>query len=724
MKRKLILFIVALTLSLSVLAEGRGFAIIIDDATYNACKEQIEEYKNLLNSEGLSAKVFSRVWDNPVQVRDVLFEMYNSGGLEGAVFVGQIPIPMIRDAQHLTSAFKMDQEMFPFRTSSVPSDRFYDDFDLKFDYLGQDSVNTLFHYYSLRGDSPQKISCDIYSGRIKPTKVGEDGYNQLRDYFAKVVRERESAGVLDVITSYTGEGSFSNSLTAWKEEGHTLREQFPAAFGNKNSVKFLFFSMFPYMKDIVTDELRREEMDLMIFHQHGMPHRQYLTGTPYSKGATQYKEAGERLFRNRLLRESDPAKREEMISAWSLYYNIDTSWFAGYDSPEFAVKDSLNDIRTGIVLEDVPVIAPNARVVIFDACYNGDFREEKFIAGEYIFASGKAMVSIGNSVNVLQDKSSSDLMGMLGLGFRVGEWMQLVNILESHIIGDPTFRFRSYNPSGPVAADIDLKRSDPDFWLNMLRKENDPNLQALALHKLFHLEYENLEDLLVYTYYTSDYYTVRLQVYHLLQHYNSDRFESLLYSSVNDPYEFIRRKSVFSMGRIGKDDFIPVVASVYLNRSLDERVHFNAFFGFDLLNTHKMEQEVREQLENSANIYDKEGVLNSFMSRIESRRRIAAMSDNVTNKESELRSRISAVRMLRNNTYHNNVDDYLKVLEDESEDVELRIALAEALGWFTTSFKRADIVNSCNGLLAAGVSDRRFENELIKTVNRLKVYMR
>lgn len=57
------------------------------------------------------------------------------------------------------------------------------------------------------------------------------------------------------------------------------------------------------------------------------------------------------------------------------------------------------------------------------------------------FSDGKTLVTLGNSVNVLQDKSSGDMLGLLGLGFRVGEWARMTNILESHIIGDPTFRF-------------------------------------------------------------------------------------------------------------------------------------------------------------------------------------------------------------------------------------------------------------------------------------------
>lgn len=68
--------------------------------------------------------------------------------IEGAVLIGDIPVVMVRDAQHLTSAFKMDQTAFDRWESSVPSDRFYDDFSLEFAPLGRDSIHPGCFYYS------------------------------------------------------------------------------------------------------------------------------------------------------------------------------------------------------------------------------------------------------------------------------------------------------------------------------------------------------------------------------------------------------------------------------------------------------------------------------------------------------------------------------------------------------------------------------------------------
>lgn len=719
MMQRLFLLFAALCLSLLSAEAQKGFAVIVDSKTYAACKAAIDAYESLLESEGFAAEIMARTWDEPETIREVLFDKYVNYGLEGAIFIGDIPIPMIRDAQHLTSAFKMDQERFPFRDSSVPSDRFYDDFDLRFDYLRHDESDSLLHYYSLRADSPQFIKSDIYTGRLKPTREGEEGYRQIRDYFTKLLQERTRENQLDVITAYTGEGSFSNSMTAWRDQGFLMKEHFPVAFNDKNSVKFLFFAMYPFMKEMVTEELRRPEMDLMLFHEHGTPDRQYLTSMPYSKGAGDYKDAATRLFRQSLQRIKNEEEREKRVHEWMHHYRIDSVWFEDALTLEQNEKDSLEDLRTGIVLEDVPMIAPNARMVIFDACYNGDFREQRYIAGEYIFAEGTTSVSFGNSVNVLQDKSSTDLLGMLGLGFRVGEWAREINILESHIFGDPTFRF-----SGDDAMHVDLNTANIEYWLTLYEEEEHPDLKGLALRRLFHLEYVNLPELLVNAYHTSPFHAVRLQVFHLLQHYKGGDFARMIEESIYDPYEFIRRKSVFSMGRIGDDRFIPSIASIYLNDYLDERVHFNSIFTFDLVDTEKLETEVKKQLEENRSYPDKETVWDEFKTRIDSRKRIAAMADAVANKEKPLKERLSAARMLRNYTYHHNVPDYLAVIADPSEEDSLRIALAEALGWFTLSSHRDSIVTSFQEVAANPGTPEKVKDELLKSIARINVYTR
>lgn len=721
MVKKALIFIVAIGVYLSASAqkaERSSFAVVVDNETYAACKNEIDSYKALLQKEGLFASILSSNWNTPQQVKDALYKLYKTDNLQGAIFIGNIPIVMVRDAQHLTTAFKMDQERNPMFQSSVPSDRFYDDFDLRFNYIKKDSINSLFFYYSLDANSPQKIESDIYTGRLKPTKRGEAGYDQIRKYFKKLIQERSTSNKLDVLCSYTGEGSFSNSLTAWKEEPVILREQFPQAFKTANSAKFYMFYMYPVMKDVIAKELQRQELDLMLFHEHGMPNRQYLTGEPAE--SENLVESAKLAFRERLRRESgNPAKVKMLKEKYMSTFKIDSTWFNGAFDREIIIKDSLEELRRGIVLEDVPVIKPNARIVLFDACYNGDFREDRYIAGEYIFSDGKTLVTLGNSVNVLQDKSSGDMLGLLGLGFRVGEWARMTNILESHIIGDPTFRFADNK-----RAQIDFNSTNADYWLKVLSAEKHPDLQSLALHKLFSLNYKEMSSLLTKTYFSSSSYMVRLQCIHLLPFYNDNNFKEVLKSSIYDPYEFIRRKSVYAMGRVGYDEFIPSVVSVYINDYLDERVAFNAVFAFDMLDIPKVKAEFEKQLSQNSAIYDKARAKDQFFKRIESRERLAAGSLNLTDKKMKKGERLFSVSFLRNNNYHTPVERYLATLADKSEDSLIRLRLAEALGWYTYSYKKQIIIDSCKKIASEEPDGSALKNELIKTANRLQTYMR
>jgi len=725
---------ILLSLAPPLVAAGRGFAIIIDTPTYNSCKSSVDNYMLMLTGEGFNARLFAQNWDTPEEIRDLLYSLYRNENLEGAIFIGQIPIPMIRDAQHFTSAFKMDQQRYPFSQSSVPSDRYYDDFDLRFDYLGKDTTNNLFHYYSLRWDSPQKISCDIYTGRLKPVRKGEEGYAQIRAYFDKLIEDRRSGNTLDVFVSYTGEGSFSNSMTAWKEEGTTAREQFPAAFRNRNSAKFLFYDMYPFMKQTVIEELQRDDVDMMIFHEHGTPDRQYLTGIPLSKGIQENTDAAKRLFRQRLRKTGQESDKLQLTrQRWMEYYRIDSTWFAGAFDPDQVAKDSTGDANMGILLEDVPRIKPNPKVVIFDACYNGDFREERYIAGEYIFAEGRTLVAIGNSVNVLQDKSSSDLLGLLSLGYSVGEWARITNILESHIIGDPTFRFSPTGFSSATAEEsklpgdyikADLKSDDVSYWIEFFNRARYPDLKGLALHRLFALDYDELPELLLKTYTESSSYMLRLQTFHLLQFYNNGMFEQLLKSSVNDPYEFIRRKSVYAMGRNGSDEFIPFIVDRWIHEFLDERIKFNAENSFDLFDMEKLEQYARERIEQDEQIFDKSKKMEEFERSFASRKRLSQMALEIADKENKLSSRLMGVSSLRNNNYHKNVESYLNVLSDSSEDLNLRLKLAEALGWFIYSSERGKIAKTCKEIAGRKETPDLLSKELLKTAKRVEVYMR
>ena len=700
----------------------RSFAIFVDKATAEACRSELADYRDAIVADGLPADIYADDWASPEQLRDCIRRLYRDKGLEGAVFIGDIPVAMIRGAQHFTSAFKMDQQTFPPFDSSVPSDRFYDDFGLQFRFLERDSTHRNLFYYWLTGESEQRIHCDIYTGRIRATKAGEEGFAQIRAYLKKAAAAHKENNPLDRVVSYTGEGSFSNSLTAWKDESITLREQMPAAFREADGAKFYIFYMYPDIKDVLARELARPDVDLMLFHEHGTPDRQWLTHLSpaetddglYANGRL----AARQLLRRNVRYHADPmVTRERMIRE----YGIDSTWFDGWDDPATVARDSLDDLKTGIVLEDVRKYNPNPRFVIFDACYNGDFREEDFIAAEYILGSGRTVACLGNSVNVLQDKSSSDLLGMLSEGYSVGQWAQQVHILESHVIGDPTFRFTA---SGSVSRP-DLHSTDTASWLSVLRDEKMPSdLQSLALYKLFDLKYEGLSDLLRDTYFSSPSYMQRLQCLHLLPYYNDGNYATVLKAALEDPYEFIRRKAVYYMGKVGRNDFVPCIVRLYMDDYLSERITFNIWQSLSHLDT-GLAAELFDEAVDEADIFDKEAFRKTVQAGVAGARNMYVSSLRAMSDPDYKRYKKSFTQSLRNNPYPALVPDALRKLADTSEDTQYRILLAEALGWYVRAWNRAEVIAGCRQILSTEKDlDPDLADELTKTINRLKEYMR
>ncbi len=732
MRRKLLLFLTALVLLVgNVKAQqniigpqsrvASSFAIFIDDKSYDACKDAVMAYKDMLEKEGLATYLLVADWDGPEHVKYFLEKYYNEQALEGAVFIGNIPIPMVRKAQHMTSAFKMSEAM-EMRESSVPSDRFYDDFDLKFTFVKRDSVETNLFYYNLDGNGPQKINCDIYTGRIKPTKEGEEGYRQISDYLKKVVAERQQPNKIDKIVSYTGHGSFSNSLEAWKEECRTLRDQMPGAFEKADGARFYMFYMYPSMKKVMIHELQRPDVDVMLFHEHGLPHRQYLTGNPDASYDDEYFEMGKLYLRGRQRQlkafgKDYMAYQKEMSEKYGL---VDSVWFAGTFDPQVIAQDSLEDLKQGIILEDVPEIKPNPRFVIFDACYNGDFREQSNIAGEYIFAGGKTIACFANSVNVLQDKSSSDLMGLLSCGFRLGQWTKYINILESHIIGDPTYRFdKSYK-----LPEVKINLKDTTYWMAVMTHNLPNDLKGLALYKLFDLKYDKMPELLLDVYKSSKSQMLRLQCLHLAAYYQ-EIYADILKLALDDPYEFIRRKAVFYMGRVGRNDFIPYVVDLYMDDFLSERVEFNAISTGSMLNSGLLKEEFKKRIE-ADNIYNGEEFYKGIVEALDKGDNLrdfvwgALIDTRLTPRQ-----RLLYITSIKNSPYTQMISDLTGIVRNSSEPEEVRIGVAEALGWYVYCERKAEIVATCKQVLETEENlSEAFKDELNKTINRLETYMR
>ncbi|RNC66861.1 hypothetical protein [Proteiniphilum sp. X52] len=689
-----------------------SFAIVVDKEVMENCEPSIHKYAASVEADGLRTHVIVDCWNIPDSIREELYRLYRSDNLEGAVFIGNIPVPMIRNGQHLTTAFKMDQRR-PWDQSSVPSDRFYDDFDLKFDYLKKDSVNELYHYYNLSAEGAQSVYSEIYSARIKPPVYdGQTRFELIDNYLEKVVREKQAARKISNITYFTGHGYNSNCMVSRADERIALTSQFVDLANGKGALNYIDHSYDDYVKHRLMAEMGREDLDLAMLHHHGADDAQLLNGSPVSSTASAWLEMSRKFFRGKI------RSAKDSLAAKQYYidnYNIPESWIDDVFHPEVVTRDSLMDASLDIHIEDLKDYKSGARFVMLDACFNGSFHLDDYISGHYIFNPGHTVVVKANSVNSLQDIWPYQLIGLLDLGVSVGNWAKELFTLESHLIGDPTYRYVSHRSDlNGLNEAMAHRRNDVKFWKGLL-KDNNPEVEALAIKMLFHngrISYEEL-----YRIQTDNLKpTVRLMAYFLIHKKYNEMIVPSIKAGLYDSYELIRRFAARDAADNQSPLLLEDIIKLRLSPGISKRVDF--------------------QIKGATDVYPREAVLAAYDAELKGKEGIwyerkaqerekleSSLSGTQADFEKlldpavESRNKRFTITALRNS---NNVTclDHLFRFMKESEDNDLKFLLAEALGWFTHSWKRDDIVAFCKAQ-AATESDEAVKNELLRTIRRL-----
>lgn len=468
-----------------------GIAIVIDPASQSYAQEELKAFAEALEQkQGYQVYMITDRWQVPDSIRAELMRLHSAkrNPIVGAILIGDIPIPMIRDAQYLTSAFKMDQSRDR-KESSVPSDRFYDDFGLSFKYLGKDD-DAPFFYYSLTAAGHQYLKPDIFSGRIRPTDAnGTSRYDKLKAYLKKAAEAKNHPESFRSVFVFTGSGSLSESKPAHLDEYRTLMEHFPQLAAVPGAFSYMDYADQKPIRYRLMNELMKPDLSLAMLHHHGDWDTQYLG-------------------------------------------------IADNDNLTLSEIERLN-------------YRPNARVVIFDACFNGSFHREDCIANEYIFRSGKTIATIGGTVNLIQDKWYDKFIGLLADGTPLGYINQHAIYLESHVIGDPTFTFAGGQKPKEETADMIcrwMEEHSDDF--------SDKRLLSLLEH--------------------SKYPSVRLQAFLLTVARHSPRLLEATTIALQDNYEMLQRFAVNTMRAIGSPELIPSFAKILCNPNASKRVAFNA----------------------------------------------------------------------------------------------------------------------------------------------------
>jgi len=700
-----------------------SFAIVVDQETYKNTETSLLAYKQMLIDEGLHVVILKDEWKNADDIRTELKSLYNGDPkLEGAVFIGDVPIPFIMNAQHLTTAYKRNQSRFPLHIAAVPSDRFYDDFDLEFDFIEKDSIRTNNYYYNLSANSPQYISSDIYTGRIKPSvKEGDNKYELIEKYLQKVVALRNTTE-LDFLLSFTGHGYNGEDINAWAGEKIALREQFPNLYTTNGKVEFLDFRMAEFMKIALLNRLQDPELDIALMHEHGGDDIQLISGTPEVSSVQGSLKNIKYYLRGKLRAAKRRGKNLEATKKGYVdRYGVSKLWFADTFDKEMIEKDSLYNYNLDIYLDDIYNIKPEAKFLMFDACFNGSFQMDRYIAGEYVFGNGSTIIAHANSVNAIQDKWPDEMLGLLGLGVRVGNWAKQINTLETHLIGDPTYYFKSnqeINYNKVIAAGKDNK----EMW-NDLLKDNNPDLQCMAISNLFDPDNKNFASQLKEIYMTSNYFVVRMECLKQLNKYNNTDYKDVLKIAVNDPYELIRRMVATMIGKTGDNEMIkPLLTSIF-NDKYSKRVRANAYSSLNFMDPDETELQLSEialkysYMSNASELKDR---LLKSVDRMKNK--MHGELDYNTAENSLLKYKMQNVSILRNYHYHYLVPEYLSLLDNPDIEDSLKIAIIEAFGWYVNSVNNELIVNKCKEIASSENFSEEICNEALRTVNRLEVY--
>lgn len=675
--RNYFLIFPALLVSLSVAFAKPGktaVGIVIDPVTETAVSESLDAYAAAIERDG--KRVFRLVFSpetDPAVIRDTLCYLHGHEQLEGAVLIGDIPVPMIRRAHHLATAFKMNPAMRR-DASSIPSDRFYDDFSLRFDYLDRDGALV---YYDLSPEGAQRIECDIYTARIKPASTDPDHSvtELIAEFLDKAAAAHAAPERVDHVFHFGGHGNSSESFNARIDENRAYYEMFNLQTPH-GKVDYINFDEDKYVRDRLQRILTLEDIDIAHLHTHGAVGAQLISKEPYAFMTQDHLESAKQFFRARMRRAKDKdAARKSLIES----YDIPASWLDNYDDPAIVAADSIRSASVDLVLKDLDGFISGPKLILLDACFNGAFLRDDYVAARYAFGHGSHTLAVtANSVNIIQDHWKNELIGLLGQGVCIGNWVKQIQTLESHLFGDPTYRFacdgksRDYDVAFPTLKGARKMLGDPD-----------PSVCGFGLRYLW--KHRVLPAAQLSAYLENDpRMNVRMEVLASVVRYPYDygALVRVLRCSLDDSYELIRRMAARYANICGDPALEEARKKALENPLVTARVRSHLMGSLYGVNDGKDAEEIADTT--------------------------------LTVKE-----RLSAIGAQRNKCAPAAAAPMLDVLADPASDRALRIKAAEALGWYVLSVHRDEIYGRCRQICNTE-TDPEVKDELTRTLARLE----
>ena len=715
---------VASALSISLPADagkpGRAsVAVVIDQDCYSQTKDAVNEYVDAMELDGKTGILLIDEWGVPDSIRVRLETLHREKALEGAVLIGDIPVPMIRDAQHLSSAFKMDQKR-DWKESSIPSDRYYDDFHLQFNFLSRDKDRKDFFYYSLAPESPQQIRSDIYTARIKPAQ-GQDKYKAIADFLRKAVRTKKAAieaagrgtdGLAlaepDRVMFFAGHGYNSESMVSRMNEYKALHEQIPSVNKPGGKVDFINFDFDKSVKTRLLSALGDEDLDVALLHHHGYNDMQLLNGSPYESTPDGWLALARNYFREKMRSSRNPeATRKDFIKR----FGIPGEWLDEASDPELIIKDSLYDRSMDIYTDDIDRYDIKARFVLFDACFNGAFTEADYVVPHYLFGeANNTVAALAHSVNTLQDVWTDELVGLFDEGVCAGNIFKHVWSLENHLFGDPTFHFGAVSD---LDRKVSMKEEKAGIWRKLLKSESTPcDVKCLAVRVLTrngNITGEELLDLQR----NSGSGIVRLAAFNGNVELAGNCLTEAISLGLDDSYELLQRLSARYAGYNQSPELDEQIVRLYVDPLTPTRVMFQLKAPLVDIETGKATELVRKY----GHWKGDEG-LDSLIDYLEVCGK--SLREDLANLESDSPNARNARLFIRSqrNQCRADILDALQTFFAKTDDPAIKLQIAELLGWYRYSYAREKALGICRSLHSAE-SDPVIRDEFRRSISRL-----
>ena len=638
-----------------------GFAVVIDPQSYKEAQAEIDRYLEVVQSRGLYPFLVIDRWGIPDSIRHELIRLHQDSQhpIEGCVFIGDIPVPMVRDAQHMASAFKMDQDRFPRIETHIPSDRFYDCFDLQFDYIDQDSSR--WYYYSLRADGAQKLNPTIYSARITPRDNERGGrYEKLRRYMQRVNEADSKQIKLDRVLMFGGDGNLSGSFAARTDAKMEFYDQFPWMKDQALSVVYMDYTRDKFPKRRLTDELQNPRTAYALLSHHGDATIQYLSG----------------------------------------------------------VKDP----RDILVTQEFADFHPQTPLVSLDACYNGSFHLDDNIQEAYLFGEGNGtLLVLANSVNAIQDKWVNRYTGLMGLGMRAGYLAKLSTFMEFHLFGDPTYAFTPSGDPGFDINEAILNAGSR-FWFRQF-SNTYPAIQQLAVHMVadsgpewsdaIMLRFRSSQSgmvrlacLMELARFRDHNFRECIKLSLDDEHEMTQRF-GVLYAGKHGHPDLVE-----AIANLRCDN--------NLSERVDFDL-WNSLRSFDSTQVFNAVHSIMPTLGFYANHDSIAHAMDSLLGYYAGQQAYETPKYLNSTKASQ-QGKLNAIHSIRNNPPHYYTDEILKYLEQKlpAQDSVLQRATWEAIGWFDLSYRAADIAAAALKVSQDESYPVTVRKEALKTYNRTK----